>query len=76
MKYIAILFISVILLVLGYSCIFETRKIIFKYIELAKLEEGTKLYKIIMSDYNLLWTKLSGIFIIIFALILIIVSLI
>lgn len=67
MKYVAILFISVILLVLGYNCIFETKRIISKYIELAKFEESTKLYKTLMSDSNLLWTKLSGIFIIIFA---------
>lgn len=76
-KSIIILFITAILLFfIGYNFTFNTDKTIAKYLSLSQYKEGSNLYKLLTSQSNVFWMKITGYGIILFALILVILGVI
>jgi len=69
-KYIILLGASILLFVLGYNFVFNTAKMIRKYLLLSNYKEGTYLHRVLSGQGNILWVKVAGILVIIFALIL------
>jgi hypothetical protein len=72
MKFTIFLVVSILLFVLGYNFVFNTKRTISKYVSLSKYNEGSVIYKILKSESNIVWVKVSGVLVIAFALILII----
>jgi hypothetical protein len=61
---------SVVLFLIGLSSVFDTQKTIARFNSLAKDEEGEKLFNTMSSESTVFWTKVCGICIIIFAVML------
>jgi hypothetical protein len=61
---------SVLLLFIGYNFIFNTRETIAKYVSFTKYREGSYMYKLLTSESNVVWLKVVGGVVTIFALIL------
>jgi hypothetical protein len=60
-KSIVILFIiSIVLFFIGYNFVFNTVKIISKYITLSEFKEGSYFYKQLSSEANIAWMKIVG----------------
>lgn len=69
-KSIIILFVTAILLFfIGYNFVFNTEKTITKYITLSKYKEGSSFYNLLTNQSNIMWLKIAGYGIILFALI-------
>ncbi len=75
-KFVLLLPFSIVCFVLGYNFIFNTNKTISKFVLLARYEEGSKFYNILKSKSNAIWMKICGVFMIVFALALLLVGVI
>jgi type IV secretory pathway component VirB8 len=64
-----LLIVSILLLFIGYNFAFNTNKTMSKYISLANYKEDSYLYKLLSSESNILWMKIVGYGILVFALI-------
>jgi len=63
------LIISLILFIVGYNCIFNTRKFVNKF-ALLVYKKDSRLFKIATSDANIKWVKINGIGVVFFSLLL------
>jgi hypothetical protein len=69
MKAIIVLFLSSILIFLvGYNVTFNTKRTIAKNLSLARYSEDSKKYKRLTSDFYMHWAKISGVAIMVMAL--------
>lgn len=59
--------ISIILFFIGYNFVFKTQRTIAVYKSLAKIEKGTSLYEMLSGESHLLWMKITGVAILLFA---------
>ena len=71
-KAIFLLIASVLLFFIGYNAVFNTQKTIARYVSLSNYKEGSSLYKLLTSENNVIWVKVSGVVILIFGLILLV----
>jgi len=60
---------SVILFIIGYNCIFNTKVFVEKFALLA-YKKDSYLFKMVTSDDNIKWVKISGFGVVFFSLVL------
>jgi hypothetical protein len=65
---------SILLLYIGYNAIFNTEKLLKIFTRIAKYEENSNMYSYIMKNSNIISTKIAGVFIIFFGLLLLYVA--
>lgn len=67
---------ATVLFFIGYSFVFNTEKIITKYINLTNYKLSSNIYNLLTRQSNILWMKITGYGIILFALITLILMMI
>ncbi len=72
-KLIVIFLTAILTLLIGYNIVFHTRKTIAKCVTMANYKEGSFLHRQLTSEGNVMWVKVSGILVLLFATILLVV---